>query len=1592
MSTGSVALIGTNAVAWSGGQVDFASSGLGVTTANDGSVFALGATSGDLTEATTGDLTADIVATQLVFTALPTDAGATNGDVVSGTAFETQPVLQAQDADGQIDTHFADTVTLTTDAGGTLSGTTSLQATGGVAAFTDVTYTATEDGQSFALVAADQAGGSGGDLPDANSGDRIADIVATRIAFATLPAHSGVANGDVLSGIAFETQPVLHALDSDGTIDADFSDTVQLTTSDLGSLTGTTARQAADGIVTFTDVAYAATADRQSFTIIADDETGGSEGDLPEVSSGPYIADIMATRLVFADSPLTLSLAQGELIDGQLGVQAIHEDGAIDNEFAGSITLDAVAPDQSVPLLGFTAQPGLRLDASSGQVNFTSAIYSEAGQIQLWATSPGLIPARSATLSLTGWLTLRNPTQQVDNQLAFQRDVTPKNVSLLTFSVEAEREPIGLQDLAVSLELGNGMSTTHIDTLYLWQDSGTLGSADVGDRLIGVAQVDSDGQAAFASLSDTLVDPTNLLITWSARSPLQAGWSLRGRLNTQAISAQSTQITGVSVPVLGEEVEGIWHEVGAVGQPHRLLLQAAPDTLVADSLSSTVLSATVVDAQLRPISTENRTLVGFTMLSGAAWIEGPVSAQAQNGVASTQLRAGTTPGPVRVAASAAGLRSDTVEVALIAGAPSSLTLVADPPSILLDDGDQTELTVWVRDAYGNLTGDGESITSSITGPGSFLNGIDEARSEGGIGTLQIVASEPGTLRVAAAVGTLDKTLEIPVIATQPPYVTLTSSTTEIPASGEQSAVITAYLLDSRGQLISSDSSTRVRFTLLEGQADLSQDEATANNGIVSTVVRSLGLAGPIVLRAEAVSFQEATISVTSRAADPYRVDVIVEPSQIVADRQSTSTLSAVVRDSLGNIVTDTDVSISFFITEGNAELIGPQTAQTSAGTAQTTLRSSIYAEPVLLRAEASGLLSGTGQIELVAGPAAKVSLQAFPQALSTSDTIGSELIAEIQDVHGNRIVSDSTTIVSFSISGGPGTILPPRFARADSGRVLGRVQPTGPQGNVLVFAGASGLSPSTFEIPVRQAQPPRFTSDTFELEIVEDGSPVYLALGALVEDIDSTPEDLTFSLESQVNSVALSIDDQQLVAAPALADYFGTVQTTLIVRDPTGLEDSAQLQIDVLPQNDPPFITSVPDTLATVDSLYFYALSGLDPDGDPIRFSLLEGPQDMQFDSAIGKAAWRPSQPGSYDVRIAATDGRIASEQSFRIHVLSSLERISFSSEPVTRAYIGRPYSYLPQLINVQVRDASFSLLNAPERMSINPNTGQISWLPISGDPVNSDVTLRASDGIQQVFQRFEITLATGNEAPRIVSTPPLTARVDSVYLYAVQADDPDADPLVYTIMRGPETMRINPLNGLVSWVPQRGDIGSYEIAISAYDGQLNDEQIFQLTVTPLDGSPLIDPIRGITVEEGVATLDLTRIVSDADHPFDSLSWDIQTIGGDPVDIAYTAGDSSVSFYAPAEFTQAQVGLIVSDPEGNTDEHTLHVEPRQASDFNGDTDIDLGDFFTLADAFGASPDEGRWNDKADLNSDGRIDFDDFFAFVDSFNQANTPPK
>ena len=95
----------------------------------------------------------DVVSTSLAFSVQP--AGAVNG-----TPLRAQPVVAARDGAGLLDTGFAETVGLRATAltgSGVLSGSTSVRAFRGQAVFSDLRYDAGHEGDSFVLVADDEA-------------------------------------------------------------------------------------------------------------------------------------------------------------------------------------------------------------------------------------------------------------------------------------------------------------------------------------------------------------------------------------------------------------------------------------------------------------------------------------------------------------------------------------------------------------------------------------------------------------------------------------------------------------------------------------------------------------------------------------------------------------------------------------------------------------------------------------------------------------------------------------------------------------------------------------------------------------------------------------------------------------------------------------------------------------------------------------------------------------------------------------------------------------------------------------------------------------------------------------------------------------------------------------------------------------------------------------------------------------------------------------------------------------------------------------------------------------------------------------------
>jgi hypothetical protein len=81
---------------------------------------------------------------------------------------------------------------------------------------------------------------------------------------------------------------------------------------------------------------------------------------------------------------------------------------------------------------------------------------------------------------------------------------------------------------------------------------------------------------------------------------------------------------------------------------------------------------------------------------------------------------------------------------------------------------------------------------------------------------------------------------------------------------------------------------------------------------------------------------------------------------------------------------------------------------------------------------------------------------------------------------------------------------------------------------------------------------------------------------------------------------------------------------------------------------------SIPRVPFRVGQLYYYRPVAVDPDGDPVTISLVEGPPGMHLDPETGALIWvpKPGQEGDHKVTLKATDTYGASAlQTFRLRI-----------------------------------------------------------------------------------------------------------------------------------------------------------------------------------------------------------------------------------------------------------------------------------------------------------------------------------------------------
>ena len=165
----------------------------------------------------------------------------------------------------------------------------------------------------------------------------------------------------------------------------------------------------------------------------------------------------------------------------------------------------------------------------------------------------------------------------------------------------------------------------------------------------------------------------------------------------------------------------------------------------------------------------------------------------------------------------------------------------------------------------------------------------------------------------------------------------------------------------------------------------------------------------------------------------------------------------------------------------------------------------------------------------------------------------------------------------------------------------------------------------------------------------------------------------------------------------AYAGYENTARALPPTIDPGSGEYADQVTVSLTP--------------ATAGDPIFHTLDGTEPDTD----GLLYVDPFVLTETATVKARTFPAE-------------RLPSGTSTAVFTVEPAEAPAITSSPPDLAFFDRPFEY--SVVASGTPDPTFALPQAPTGMTINSETGRITWTPDASSPDSVDVTVSASNGI----------------------------------------------------------------------------------------------------------------------------------------------------------------------------------------------------------------------------------------------------------------------
>jgi len=237
--------------------------------------------------------------------------------------------------------------------------------------------------------------------------------------------------------------------------------------------------------------------------------------------------------------------------------------------------------------------------------------------------------------------------------------------------------------------------------------------------------------------------------------------------------------------------------------------------------------------------------------------------------------------------------------------------------------------------------------------------------------------------------------------------------------------IIAVIKDSKGNNIFDWDGSDVTFTIDSGEefGTLSDYAVPPVQGRASVILTSSGTdpetapVGTMIIKASVTTADGENTFTDTIAIDvtwgAVKIELIPNPSSILANSTSTSTITATIQNAAGETVEEGHYDITFTV-DGEGTLIGSNPVTSDSGQATITLQSTTTAGIATVTATSPQLFSDSCDVR-TSGLPAGITLSASPNPMYSDDI--SEVTVTIVDENGVPVIPSTTMTVGLTLSG-----------------------------------------------------------------------------------------------------------------------------------------------------------------------------------------------------------------------------------------------------------------------------------------------------------------------------------------------------------------------------------------------------------------------------------------------------------------------------------------------------------------------------------------------------------------------------------------------